>query len=279
MGKVILFLLMVLILGSYLYLSRPYWFYSPTTSAMSVDKIGYQESPSKLLKEAKEFLKARKDSAALTNFAKVLATAPNDINALWGKAEILRRARKYTEAKEILEQILRNNPKHAPSILTLAFIQYLEGKLNDAQKTLKGVFENSTDKENHAMAFMIIGAINAKRAESGFILSKLKNATQIRCYFERAKELAPDVPEIRLALGTFYMNAPAVLGGNMERALTELTAAVEMAPDFATANARLAQYYRKKGDFQKYTRYIERAEYLDPGSDIIAEVKNQDPFR
>jgi len=278
MGKVFLFLFMVLLLVSYLYLSRPYWFYSTATSAMSSDKIGFKETPSKLLSEGMRLLRERKDSAALTNFAKVLALSPRDSNALWGKAEILRRSRKYTEAREILAGVLNGNPKHVPSILTLAFIDYMEGKLDTAQKALAGVFQSSTNREDHAMAFMILGAINSKRAESGFVLNRLKNATQILCYFQRAKELGPDLPEVRLALGTFYMSAPSFIGGNLNKALEELTAAVKMAPDFATANARLAQYYRKKGDFQHYNYYLERAEYLDPESDVLSEVKAQTPF-
>ncbi|MDD2752737.1 MAG: tetratricopeptide repeat protein, partial [Candidatus Omnitrophica bacterium] len=88
-----------------------------------------------------------------------------------------------------------------------------------------------------------------------------------------AKGLAPDLPEVRLGLGTFYLLAPGFAGGNQKAALEELEAAVRLAPDFATANARLAQAYQKAGNQEKYNFYLALAKKLDPENEVIAELK------
>jgi hypothetical protein len=49
-----------------------------------------------------------------------------------------------------------------------------------------------------------------------------------------------------------------------------------MAPDFATANARLAQSYKKKGNKEKYNYYLQRAKELDPENEVAnEELRNQ----
>lgn len=277
MGKVKLFIFLVLALAGYVYFSRPYWFFLPVASVMQADKAVYTETPRKVLSEGMLLLKQRRDNEAWTKFLKVLMDTPHDSDALWGKAEILRRVRKYEEAQALLQEVLAANPKHVPALISLAYMKLERGQLNEAQRLVGEIFKDTTEKENHALAYMIMGAINAKRAELGNILNKVKYATQIKCYFTRAKELAPQLAEVRLALGVFYLTAPPLLGGNINKALAELKSAVELAPDFATANARLAQCYLKKGDQVNYNYYLDRAEALDPDNEVLPLIRRGPP--
>jgi tetratricopeptide (TPR) repeat protein len=225
---------------------------------------------------ALKLLRIRKDSEALAIFEKTLSKDKGNITALWGKAEVLRRTRSYKESEQILSQILEKNPKHIPSLISLAYIKYKDDNLNEALKLVNQALKNDNiDKENRALAYMMLGTINSRRSAKGWFLNKLRYGTQIRCHFLKAKEFAPDLPEVHLGLGTFYLLAPPIVGGNLNGALKELELAVKIAPDFATANARLAQAYKRKGDLEKYKYYFQRAKELDPDNEVLMELVHE----
>ena len=227
------------------------------------------------LPDAFLLLKNRRDKEALAIFDKILKEQPDNLGAFWGKAEVLRRDRQYAQAENILNQILKKEPQHAASLISLAYIRYKDNKLSKAQELAKQVLGGAyADKENLALAYMMLGAINSGRSARGWFFSKIRYGTQIQCYFLRAKELAPDLPEVHLGLGTFYLLAPGIVGGNLSKAIKELELAVKIAPDFATANARLAQAYKRKPDLGKYNFYVARAEALDPANEVLKELKN-----
>ena len=64
----------------------------------------------------------------------------------------------------------------------------------------------------------------------------------------------------------------SIVGGSLDRAIEELKCAVELTPDFATANARLAQAYQKMGDEDKFKFYCARAKELDPQNEVLEEI-------
>lgn len=228
------------------------------------------------LKDALVLLKNRKDNDALVVFEKILADEPGNLDALWGKAEIKRRAHKYKEAQALLSEILKQNPNHVSSLISLAYIRYKDDKLNEALELInRAINASSSDKENEALAYMMLGTINSRRSATGWFFSKIRYGTQIKCYFLKAKELAPHLPEVHLGLGTFYLKAPAIVGGNLDKAVQELETAVRIAPDFATANARLAQAYKKKGNLEKYDFFIQRARELDSQNEALNATETQ----
>ncbi len=240
----------------------------------NVEKIEYVEKhkPEKIIADALVLLKNRKDKEALVIFEKILASQADNLDALWGKAEALRRSRDYQQSQDLLNKILSINPKHVPALISLTYLSYKDDKLNEALKLINQVLKtDSLGKENQALAYMMLGSINSRRSQKGGFFNKIAYGTQIKGYFLRAKELAPDLPEVHLGLGTFYLLAPAIVGGNLDKAFQELELTVKIAPDFATANARLAQAYKKKGDLKKYNFYLQRARELDSKNEVLHE--------
>jgi Tfp pilus assembly protein PilF len=67
--------------------------------------------------------------------------------------------------------------------------------------------------------------------------------------------------------------APSIAGGNLDKAFKELNSAVGAAPDFATANIRLAQAYKRKGDLEKYNYHLNRTRQLDPENEVLKEIE------
>lgn len=228
-----------------------------------------------------KYLKLRKDELALAEAKKILSVKPDDTSALWAKAEILRRAYKFKESEELLKQVLAQCPDHGSSLITLSYIKYHDNKFSPALKILRQVLKQSDlERENEALVYLLMGSINAKRATQGGILSKLAYGVRIKGYFEKAKSLAPDLSEVRLGIGSFYLLAPRVAGGDIDKAIEELEYTVRLAPDFATANVRLAQAYKKKGDLEKYNFYLKRTKELDPQNPIFRDgsLTEAEPF-
>lgn len=223
-----------------------------------------------------KYLKLRKDNLASGEIEKILAIQPDDVCALWGKAEILRRAYKFQDSERLLNQVLAQCPGHAPSLISLAYIKYHDNKLQDASRLLKQALKQpGLGREDRALIYMLMGSINAKKATQGGLLSKIAYGRRIRGFFERAKACAPDLTEVRLGLGSFYLLAPKITGGDVDRAIEELEYAVKLTPDFATANIRLAQAYKQKGNLEKYNFYIQRTKEIDPENEVLKKIEDQ----
>ena len=77
-------------------------------------------------------------------------------------------------------------------------------------------------------------------------------------------ELQPDDPAVLFGLGSFYLLAPGIVGGNIDKAKSYLERAVSTDPFFADAYVRLAQVYKAKGDSKKFEEYLKRALEIDP---------------
>lgn len=219
-----------------------------------------------------KYLKIRKDNLALKEAGKILSIEPDNTCALWAKAEVLRRTYKFKESEEQLNQILSKYPEHPPSLISLSYIKYHNNDFKEALEILQRlVNQPGLDRENLALSYMLIGSINAQRASQGGFLCKIAYGMRIRGFFEKAKTMAPDLVEVHLGLGTFYLLAPGIGGGSLNKAIEELEYALQLTPDFATVNARLAQAYKEKGDLEKYNFYLQRAKELDPENEVLYE--------
>jgi len=224
------------------------------------------------INQAYQLLRARKDKEALVIIEEVLFAQPENIDALWGKAEVLRRDYQFKESEKILDKILAKYPNYLPALNNLAFIRYKAGKLEEASKIIRKILNTPClDKENAAFAYLTLGTINSSRTKEGKLFNKIQYGLQIKRNFDKANKLRPDLAEVHLCLGVFFLKAPQLAGGNLNKAIKELETALEIAPDFAMANARLAQAYQKKGNLEKYNFYLERAKKLDPDGKVLKE--------
>ena len=278
MKLIILFLIIaIIIVGTpvFIFLERGRWFWKPPIATLSdIEGIEYKEyTGGPLLKSGLELLKARRNNEADDVFDRILINNPNNVDALWGKAETSRRNSDFEKARVFISRAIEIKPKHVPSLVTLAYLNYKKDNFKEALRIIDELLSRrATDYEARALAYVILGKVNARRWSKGSFISKIRYNTQIECYFLRAKEIAPDSAEVRMALGTFYLLAPAAIGGNINKAFEEVGAAIGIAPDYASANARLAQMYLNKGNYDKYSFFIKRAKQLDPQNEVLREL-------
>jgi len=224
--------------------------------------------------KAISLLRVRKDKDALVAFDKILLIDPDNIDARWGKAEVFRRAHQEKIAELIFKEILNSTPDYANALMSLSYIRYKENKLKDALDLTNSVLEfSNSSKENKALAFSLQGLIYGRRLSDGQFTDKINFAKASKVCFFKSLSLGPNLTEIHANLGRFYLLASPAWGGNLGKAFNELELAVAMAPDFSTAQALLAQAYKKKGDLKNYNLYLKIAKGLDPKNEIVEEIE------
>lgn len=227
----------------------------------------------KVLK-AMELLRYRKDAQARVMLDEILVSEPDNIDALWGKAEIFRRKYNYEQAKILLDKVLSANPSYYPALISLAYIRFRENKFDQAQKMIEGVLKQGcADQDTQALSYVLLGNICSTRSAKGNLLEKMRFTPYIKPYLDKAVEISPNLSEVHLGLGSFYLLAPPLIGGNLDKAIEELEKAYSLAPDFATVNVRLAQAYQLKKNMEKYEFHLKKAEKIEPDNEALIEFR------
>jgi Tfp pilus assembly protein PilF len=87
--------------------------------------------------------------------------------------------------------------------------------------------------------------------------------------------LRPNAAEVLLGLGSFYLLAPPIVGGDRNKAEDYLKRALLADPFLADTYVRLAQLYKIQGDNVKYELYLNEALKIDPQSELALDIKNK----
>lgn len=225
----------------------------------------------KPIEQAFDLLRIRQDKDAIVIIDKILESEPHNLDALWGRAEVFRRARHFKLSELIIKEILDAKPNHAKALNSLALLKYREGNLGEALSLTSRVFIVTDNQEDNALAYVMLGLISETRPKKG-IIDRFKYGMQTKNLFLNAVSFGPRMPETHLELGSFYLAASFIEGGNLNKAIKELSYAIKIAPEYADASARLAQVYRKKGDMGKFKLYLKRAMSLDPDNEIVKQI-------
>ncbi len=223
------------------------------------------------------YLNLHKDKEAEVAFNKVLALAPATAEAEWGLAEVLRRKHNYAESEKILNKIIKSDPGFSPTYITLAYIRYIQMNFNEAVRLANKVLEQGqgkVDLSNYVRAYLLRGGTKGMIAHYGKALSKIINGTAVLHNLKRAQELQPESAGVKFGLGSFYLLAPSLAGGDLGEAQKYLEEAVKIDPLFADAYVRLAQLYKIKGDTPKYNVYINKALEIDPKNELALDVSS-----
>ncbi len=143
--------------------------------------------------------------------------------------------------------------------LTAGKIAYANGDYERAiQKFQKAVRENQGDAEAH----LWLGRALGRKAESVNSLRAALLVGDIRREFERAVELAPSNLEARADLMEFYLDAPGIFGGGLEKARAQAQAMAKLSQSEGHwAAARIAE---KQKDYTREERELLAAAEAEP---------------
>ncbi len=177
----------------------------------------------------------------------VLVTAALSVPVLAAEADVqLIRSGRIDEAITQLQERVKNNPTDAESLNLLARAYYSIEAWDDAiatnQRALK-LQPNSSDFHSW------MGRAYGEKADTVGVLGAANLARKTKSEFEKAVQLNPVASQARLDLSEYYIEAPAIMGGGIEKAKAQADATARF--DVAASHlirARIAQHGKDMDD-------------------------------
>ncbi|MDH3598691.1 MAG: tetratricopeptide repeat protein [Candidatus Tectomicrobia bacterium] len=144
-----------------------------------------------------------------------------------GHAIELYTAQRYAESQRVLERVIAQCPQNATAHYYLGQIYLRLAEYDKAVKHCKKAVQLQADRaENH----FCLGRSYGEKARHGPTWQQAVLAPKIRKALEKTVSLNPNHVQARLGLTHFYMRAPALLGGNLDKAYTQARLLVQLAP-------------------------------------------------
>jgi Flp pilus assembly protein TadD len=216
--------------------------------------------------------------------------------AMPGEAQVLYERTDYAASLRIL------NSDSAPGDAGYALMGKNYFMLGDYRKAVQ-FFEKALALSPRSSDYELwLGRAYGKRAESGSWIAAPGNASKARQHFENAAALDPHNAEALNDLFDYYLNAPGILGGGLDKAEmaarqiattrpaeyhfelaqiaehrkqyaeaeTHLREAMELAPSQVGRVLDLARYLAKRGRVAESDALFVRASALGPGNPRVA---------
>lgn len=216
--------------------------FSATSFAQSVD-------------EGKRFLYYEKFKSAKDVLSKIVASNPNNEEAVYylGQAEI--GLENIAGAKSLYQATLQANPNSPLVLAGMGHVELLEGKKADAKSRFETAV--SLSKGKSIPVLNAVGYANSnpevKNGDPAYAVQVLRQATEIRKFND---------PEVWANLGDAYRKMGD--GGN---ALQAYEQALRLNPNYARALYRIGKLYQTQGRTQEpiFMKYFNDALAKDPG--------------
>ncbi len=221
------------------------------------------------------YLNSHQDQAAGEIFSQLLRADPDFIPARWGQAEVLRRRHATAQAEHLLNQVLAVDPRFAPALISLAYLKYFQqdfkGSIHLARRVIAQGLD-AVDLNNFAQAYSMYAGAKGMLAHYGGVLSKAVDGLAVKVNLDKAYKLQPNSAAVLFGLGSFYLLAPVIAGGDKLKAQDFLTRAIQADPYFADVYVRLGQLAQANGDLKQYDFYLQKALTIDPQNQLAQDV-------
>jgi tetratricopeptide (TPR) repeat protein len=220
------------------------------------------------------YLNMHKDREAYGLFSSFLEAYPDKPGFKWGLAESSRRLHETARAQELLNETLEEDPRFYPAMISLAYIKYFQSDFQGSVRLALKVIEQGQDKvdlSNYVRAYAMYAGSKGMLAHYGGLFSKAVDGLAVKKNLDKAQRLQPDSPAVLFGLGSYYLLAPVIAGGDKGKAGEYLEQALKVDPLFADIYVRLAQLAKIKGNKEKYGFYMNKALEIDPGNELAAD--------
>ncbi|MFA5092844.1 MAG: tetratricopeptide repeat protein [Candidatus Omnitrophota bacterium] len=220
------------------------------------------------------YLNLHQDQLAYEVFDKILLGQPDNYAAKWGKAEALRRKHDLVPAESLLNEVLKIDPQFSPALISLAYIKYFQMDFNLSVRLALKVIQqgqSQVDLSNYVRALAMYAGAKGMLAHYGGLFSKAIDGTAVKPNLDKALKLQPNSPAALFGVGSFYLLAPRIAGGDKSKAESYFNQAIAVDPYFADVYVRFAQLAKIKGDKEKYDLYMQKALALDPQNELALD--------
>jgi tetratricopeptide (TPR) repeat protein len=207
------------------------------------------------IQEGMNHLYAKRHKSAADVFQKLIATNPNNIEAIYWLGQTYFNMDDNAAARQLYEKALATNGG-APLILVgIGHADLLDNKNNDARQRFEAALTASrTNKGDNPVVQTAIGRaiVDSKTGDFNYAIQVLLAAT--------AKD--PKNTETLLQLGNAYRKADPGKGGS--DAYTYYMKALAVNPNFAVVSVRLAKLFETQKNWEFVLRYLNEAVAKDP---------------
>ena len=130
---------------------------------------------------------------------------------------------KFTEARSLFEQMLKDDDKNAELHYRLGSILYNRNYKDRNVEEAVDHLEEAVDlnPKNADYQFLYGAALGEKTQHAG-VFKKAFLAPKIKEAFARAVELNPNLVQARYGLAQYYLMAPSIMGGDEEKGWKEI---------------------------------------------------------
>lgn len=168
----------------------------------------------------------------------------------------------YAGARAYFESALKQHPQNATAAAGMATVNLAQGKnksgVDWAQKAVAWAPQN-------AQYQMLLGLAYGSYIREVNVFSQLGMAYKVRDAFQHAVQLDPQNAVARLGLAKYYIMAPGIAGGSVDKAHEQIAALQKIDP--AAAAETRASLAEQNNDGAKAETYLRQAAKLDNSGD------------
>lgn len=202
------------------------------------------------VEDGKKFLYYERYKSAKDVFEKIIASNPNDINAVYWLGQTLIDTKDSAAAKALYQKSLASNGNAPLLLVGMGQIMLMEGKKDEARQQFETAINLTKGKDVEVLNAIGMANVKARQGDATYAIEKLNQATQTR-KFKNA--------DTYLIMGNAYRKL--IDGGN---AVTSYNKALEISPNLAAAKNGIGKIYETQKNQEFYLKAYEEAVQLDP---------------
>jgi tetratricopeptide (TPR) repeat protein len=200
--------------------------------------------------DGKKFLYYERYKSAKDAFEKIIASNPNDINAVYWLGQTLIDMKDSTAAKALYQKSLASNGNAPLLLVGMGQIMLMEGKKDEARQQFETAINLTKGRDVEVLNAIGLANVKARQGDATYAIEKLNQATQTK-KFRNA--------DTYLIMGNAYRKL--IDGGN---AVTSYNKALEINPNLAAAKNGIGKIYETQKNQEYYLKAYEEAVQLDP---------------
>jgi tetratricopeptide (TPR) repeat protein len=200
--------------------------------------------------QGKKFLYYERFKSANDVFDKILASNPNNIDAVYWKGQTLLSSKDSAAAGDLYSKALQTNG-NAPLLLAgMGGVELRLHKTADAKAHFEAALSLSKSKDINVLNAVANANVDARDGDAQYAIDKLNLATQIKNF---------NNPETYLLLGDAYRKL--IDGGN---AVQSYQKALTLDPKLAEAKYKIGKIYETQNNKEFFLQAFDDAVALDP---------------
>lgn len=229
---------------------------------------------------ARDLQRQHRFQAAEKTLATILERAPDDLGANLQMGHLLHYLGDDQGSLRVLKRAAVAHPRdlEAQAMLVHAYlwVDRLDEAERQAERTSAAWEGKRPDGASWAKLLVGLGGVQGLRAKRDGLWAMIKYGLAVRLTFEKAYATDPEGVMPLYALGRYYLEAPAVAGGDPAKGFALLRRAIGRDPENHVARAAHVQYLDENG--QQAAAREELAAFLKDFDDVPAAMATIQPL-